>query len=440
LTNGKSTSDPEAPSVVLLGEGALPSAAALALERAGARVTAMRRPSDRDIARLAEVFVDTVVIVARDDIRALRLALLVEHARPGVTLIVTLFDRTVAAQVRAAVPRCRVVSLADIVAPTLAGPCIDDSCASLIPTEGGYLAARATGDAVTLANRVDRPGARATARVLRLAPRPFDVSSRFLVGGLAGFAAILATDFVIGTTQLEERPVDAWYAAVKALVTVGPNPAVDHAAGWVRLLAAALMLATVAMAAILTAGIVNRLLDARFVGIVGLRAVPRRDHVIVVGLGQVGIRLCLLLRELGIPVVAVERDRDAPWLQHAKSHRIPVVLGSGGDRLLLERLGIRRARALAAVTSDDLENVAVAVAASALVENMRVVLRAGDGDVATETRALFHIGVVRDLHRIGADLLAAAATGHDAVGAVPHDGETWIAVRGTSGPELVGPS
>ena len=32
----------------------------------------------------------------------------------------------------------------------------------------------------------------------------------------------------------------------------------------------------------------------------------------------------------------------------------------------------------------------------------------GDGDVTTEIRSLFHIGVVRDVHRIAGDLLAAA--------------------------------
>ena len=71
------------------------------------------------------------------------------------------------------------------------------------------------------------------------------------------------------------------------------------------------MLLTLGFAAVLTAGLVNRLLDRRLTGIVGPSAVPRRDHVVVVGLGQVGLRLCLLLRDLGVPVVAIERDPEA---------------------------------------------------------------------------------------------------------------------------------
>ena len=44
-------------------------------------------------------------------------------------------------------------------------------------------------------------------------------------------------------------------------------------------------------------------------GLFGRRAVPRRDHVVVVGMGQVGLRLCMLLRDVGVGVVAVD-DRE----------------------------------------------------------------------------------------------------------------------------------
>lgn len=43
--------------------------------------------------------VDVVVIVSREDIRVLRYALLVEHVCPGIPLLVTLFDKTVAGEV-----------------------------------------------------------------------------------------------------------------------------------------------------------------------------------------------------------------------------------------------------------------------------------------------------------------------------------------------------
>jgi hypothetical protein len=51
------------------------------------------------------------------------------------------------------------------------------------------------------------------------------------------------------------------------------------------------------------------------------------------------------------------------------------------------------------------------MAALAVDPGARVVLRAGDDDAVTETRALFPIGQVRDVNRIGAETFAAIALG-----------------------------
>jgi voltage-gated potassium channel Kch len=98
----------------------------------------------------------------------------------------------------------------------------------------------------------------------------------------------------------------------------------------------------------------------------------------------------------------------------ARELGLPVVIGRGADLSLLRRLSLGRAVALAAVTDDDLENITIAMAARAIAPELRVVLRAGDGRLANETRSLFRIGLVRDVHRIAAVLLAAQATGSPA--------------------------
>ncbi|MBW3654143.1 MAG: hypothetical protein KY433_11295 [Actinobacteria bacterium] len=66
------------------------------------------------------------------------------------------------------------------------------------------------------------------------------------------------------------------------------------------------------------------------------------------------------------------------------------------------------------MTSDDLENISVAMAASGVCPDIRTVLRVGDGQVANETRSLLALGIVRDVHRIAASLLAAMITGREA--------------------------
>jgi len=52
--------------------------------------------------------------------------------------------------------------------------------------------------------------------------------------------------------------------------------------------------------------------------------------------------------------------------------------------------------------SEDLDNIEVAIAALALAPDLRVVLRAGDDDVITETRSLFRIGEVRNVSALTA--------------------------------------
>ena len=204
---------------------------------------------------------------------------------------------------------------------------------------------------------------------------------------------------------------------------VGVEPdrcAADHGADWFKLFSTVAMLVTLGIAAVLTAGLVNRLLDPRLTGILGRAAVPRRDHVVVVGLGQVGFRVARLLRELGVPVVVIEQNPNAKNVGRGKDQRLPIVIGSGASQRLLRRLSIGRARALAAVTSDEVENIAIAVAARSASADLTIALRAGDGEATSETQSLFGIGVVRDVYRIAGTALAAAILDGEAYEAVPH--------------------
>ena len=124
------------------------------------------------------------------------------------------------------------------------------------------------------------------------------------------------------------------------------------------------MIVALVFAAAFTGGLVERLVGRNLTGLLGRRAVPRSDHVIVAGLGQVGLRLCMLLREAGVAVVAIDDQPDGEHVGLARQLKLPVVIGRGGDPSLLRRLSLDRARALAAVTSEDLENVRIALVSS----------------------------------------------------------------------------
>jgi hypothetical protein len=417
--------------VLLIGGGPLADASDRALQSAGAGVRRLEDPTDPEIRDALDEQVDQVIVISRFDHVSLRRALVVAHVRPGIPALVTIFDEDVAGHLQATVENVRVLSMADIVAPAFAGPCLDPELISMIRGPSGVEGISGVdGRPRRVPPRWSTPSlARRTLANLHALTRPFDASARILVVGLAGFIAVLVAETVVTMLAGGLSFVNALYTVAKVAVTVGPSPATDRGADWFKLFSSVTMLVDLGFAAVLTAGIVNRLLDPRLTGIVGRAAVPRRDQVVVVGLGQVGLRLCMLLRDLGVPVVAIEQNPSAKNVSRAKDQRLPVVIGSGGSQRLLRRLSIAKAKALAAVTSDEVENIAIAVAARGVRDDLNIALRAGDGDATSETRSLFGIGVVRDVYQIAGTALAAVALGYEADWAFPEEATLYLVDR-----------
>lgn len=363
--------------VLLLGdEGPLARACeeVLAADGSATELTVLKQPTDEAVREALGEDFEAVAIVTRDDVLALRLALVVEAVKPGIRLVVTIFDRTVAERLSAAVPSCEVLSFAETAAPDLADRCLDT--------------ARKPSALTALGRIIDR---------LRSAVWPVQAEARILVIGLIGLASIIAADILLLLLATDLGLVDAIYGSVRTLTTVQAEPAVSNGPGWLKMASAAGMLITLGFAALFTAGLIQWLLDPRLTSIVGQRVVPRRDHVIVIGMGQVGLRLCTYLRDRGVPVVAVELEPAASAIRFARSSGIPVVLGHGEDRRLLERLFVRNARAVVAATADDLVNIEIAITVGAVDPAIPVVMRAREGILTRETMELFGLGVVRDV-------------------------------------------
>jgi voltage-gated potassium channel Kch len=402
--------------VLLVGDGELAAAIATTVEDGGATVERLTAPNDVELREAIERGVSAVAVIDRDDIAALRLALVIEHVRPDVPLLVTIFDRTVAAQLHRVAPNCHVMSLADVTVPSLVGPCVGEELLALWShgENPAAIVASPEGPRTVPPEQYRERTSRRIVLFLGNQLRPPDRGAKLLLVGVGGLGLVLLGDTLLGWVVRGEGFITAFYNATSTVATLAPGHFIDSRPGWDKVVSALMLLTSLVLTAMFTAGLVDRMLGTRLAGLVGLRALPRRNHVIVVGLGQIGLRLCLELRALGVPVVAIERDPEAPNVRLAQEYRIPVVIGRGGDRFLLRRLAIGRARAIAAVTSNELENIAVVMAALAERPDVRVVLRAGGSDVVTETRLLFKIAVVRDLVGLGAACFAAMLLGVDA--------------------------
>ena len=408
---------------MLLGPGDLAEEVRQALDALDADVVRLPEPTDREVQRAIDGGIDQVAIIGEDAF-AVRMTLMVRSAATDVPILATAFDRTTAAELEG-VGETEVTSLADIVAPSLAGPCLGDDLEAVRIVDGRPVGLRTEGDGVEEVP-IEVPPRRRLRAALRALVQPFDKSAALLLVGAVGLLACLLAETFGAMIVLGQGFVDAFYGAAKTLVTVDPNDEVADGPKAFKVFVSIAMLTALVFEALFTAGIVNRLIDRRLTGIVGDNAVPRRDHVVVVGLGQVGMRLCLLLRRCGIGIVAVDDREDGENVGVAKELGLPAVVGRGADPSVLRRLSLGHAVALAAVTNDDLQNISIAMAARSINPNLRVVLRAGDGELANETRSLFQLGLVRDVHRIAAALLAARLTGSAAREVICHQDEAHL--------------
>ncbi|MGB9751307.1 potassium channel family protein [Roseiflexus castenholzii] len=100
-----------------------------------------------------------------------------------------------------------------------------------------------------------------------------------------------------------------------------------------------------------------------------------RDHIIVCGLGRVGLRIVTQLHAAGYETVVVERDWNSEFVPRVLSLGVPVVLGDAREATILQQAGVMRARAVIAAINDDLLNVEIALGARGVRSDVRVVLR-----------------------------------------------------------------
>ena len=367
---------PTGRAILVLGdEESLAEALVSRLEQGGHSAEYVEYASDAEISGSLEP--DrwlAVVILTRDDVLSLRLSLLSAHVRPELPVWTTMFDATVTRELHHAVPRVNVLSPADLVAEKLAAQCL-------------------------------AAGAEPVRRV-RSGVRLVDDALRLLLGAGLGLLAALLVEAGSSMLAVRDGLLNALYFSARSVATVAGAPGAARAPAWFKLVSTLDTIAAVLLLAVFTAALVRRLSRPRLTALFGARAAPAVRHVLLVGFGQVGFRLAQRLRRSGIPVLAVERDPGAPCLRLARDAGIPVSIGRGEDRATLELLGIRRCAVVAAVTSTDLVNVEIVLAASGLAPSVPVVLRLGDGAVAAETDSLLHIGRICDAHAIVADELA----------------------------------
>ena len=222
--------------------------------------------------------------------------------------------------------------------------------------------------------------------------------------------------------------VDALYFSTETITTTGYGDfSFVHEPTGLRLFAAMMMFAGVTTTALLVAFIADLLLSRRFTQSAGrLRVHHLRNHVIVVGLSAIGIRVVTELTVAGYDVVAIERDESNRFLVSAAELDVPVIFGDATLSQTLESARIDRARAVAVLTRDDMINIETAIMLDEMLgprlmpevnrSEVPIVLRVYDRALGFAVAERFGFDNVRSTVELAAPWFIGAAMGLQVMG------------------------
>ena len=413
-------------------------------------------------ARLAEA--DGLALVDQNDAGNIDAALLAQEINPDIRTVVRMFNNSLGERIRELLHNSAVLSAAAITAPSFVAAALDDTTTAPITvadrTLVGTARSKARSDDIVaglavlagrdeperlppdddsadfVLARIRRPTAPPTRRrrgsALRMLSLALDSRIRRVLMALL----IL---FLAGTTVITfvggRHPLEAAYIAL--LTEFGGATADTTAPVTVRLTIILLTFVSIGVIPVLTAMVVDSVVRARLRIEAGGLVEPLSDHIVVVGLGDVGTRVVRALDDLGITVVGIDRDPQARGVRLARSRRIPLIIGDATHADVLNASSVATCRTLVVVSTDDASNLETALLGRTANPAVRVVMRLFDGEFADRVQRAFSINVSQSVSYLAAPAFAAALLGRQVLGTIPVERHVLLVAEVPVGAESV---
>jgi len=414
-------------------------------------------------------------LLGDSDLANLHVALEVEELAPEARLVMRLFNTSLAGPVRELIGDVAVLSASELAAPAFVEAALRGSAGlvlhvgdhqatvqevdvgdprlrlALAESEAGDRepqlfpedAARVVGivDQGPLAENQEPDFASRGALELRIARRQAGLAttaarlyraSWLVLRGLVGvmdrrlavvavaFALILAVSALVFDDGLGISLLDAFYFAVTTVMSVGYGDInLLEASPTLKLFGTAIMVLGGLVLALVFALLTDAIVGARLAQALGQGPLPKRDHVVVCGVGRTGGRILEDLVAAGVPCIAVEREESAVDAGRLRRLGVPMVVGDAASGETLDDLRLGSARALMAMTSDDLANLQCVLLARARAPDLRVVLRLFDHDLAVRVQRAAHVQLSRSVSALAAPAFAAAILGRRVAAVLP---------------------
>ncbi|MGH3166539.1 MAG: NAD-binding protein [Trebonia sp.] len=275
--------------------------------------------------------------------------------------------------------------------------------------------------------------------VLHSADRRLAVALGALIIVLAASTVVLRLAYEAETGQ-HISLLNALYFTVETITTVGfGDYTFRWQSPWLIAFATALMLAGALFVAVFFALLTNLIVSRRIEESLGRQQITRADgHVLVAGLGTVGLRVVQQLHAAGSDVVVVEKDEHNRHLGQVRALGVPVVIADATLPEVLRSVRLASASAVAVLTSDDLANLETGLAVrdqlSGRWETIPVVLRIFDPQLARSVKETFGFRNVRSTAALAAPWFVGAALGLDVLSTFYAGDELLLVARLTVTP------
>ena len=187
---------------------------------------------------------------------------------------------------------------------------------------------------------------------------------------------IFGISFFFFANKITSSLLDAVYLSTAIVTTIGFGDLnLLNTAGMVRIIGIIFMFIGTIFMGIFNATIVNLFITQRIKNIQGIFDLPKKDHIVIIGLGVIGREVLNLIKKF-IPnnkVIAID-----PHVQEALSRELetPIIIASGEDEEVLKKVNITEARSILIVTNNDVVNLHILLLLISMgITNTKIIYR-----------------------------------------------------------------
>jgi Trk K+ transport system NAD-binding subunit len=208
---------------------------------------------------------------------------------------------------------------------------------------------------------------------------------------LVWYTSLVLASVLIFMFALKLSFIDAFYFVVTTTTTVGFGDFnFQNSPIWIKLYGCFIMIAGAALLATLFSVLTDNIISKRLGRFVNRNSRKVKDHIIVAGVGSIGLGVIKHLMKFGIKTLVIEKNPENPNI-HLFRNKVPVLIGDASDHNILMKAGIKKAKAFAALIDDDLNNINIILKAKSFNSDLHTVARIFNSDLHKKANSTFDI-------------------------------------------------